>query len=61
MSKSPETDFENSGAMCQKLESREPVPIFVPQREDLKNKENVQNHQMLRTLNPITVGVFDLR
>ena len=50
MSKSPETDFESSGAMCQELESREPVPIFVPQHEDLKDEENVLNHQILETL-----------
>ena len=34
---------KQSGEMCQELESREPMPIFVPQREDLKNEENVQN------------------
>ena len=36
--------------MCQELESRKPVPIFVSQHEDLKNEENVQNYQMLGTL-----------
>ena len=43
MAKSSETDFEKSGEMCQELESREPMPIFVPQREDSKTEENIQN------------------
>ena len=45
-----ETDFESSGVMCKELESREPVPTFVPQHEDLRNKEYAQNYQMLETL-----------
>ena len=45
-----DTDFENSGVMCQELGSRKPVPTFVPQPEELKIDENVQNHQMLETL-----------
>ena len=45
-----DTDFVKSGVMCQELGSRKPVPTYVPQPEELKIDENVQNHQMLETL-----------
>ena len=50
LSISPEKGSENSGAIRQELESIEPVPTDVPQHEDLKNEEKVQNYQMLETL-----------
>ena len=34
-----ETKFESSGVMCKELVSREPMPTFVPQHEDLKKKK----------------------
>ena len=45
-----DTDFVKSGVMCQELGSRKPVPTYVPQPEELRIDENVQNHQTLETL-----------